>query len=44
MLHNQGQAAKAVKLLAWKPRFSGFVDHADRCFAAWKAHARVPST
>lgn len=36
-------SSKAVKLLAWKPRFNGFIDHADRCFAAWKAHTQAPA-
>ena len=32
-------AGKAARLLGWQPRHGGFVDCADRCALAWRAHA-----
>lgn len=36
-LDQEIDASKALKFLNWKPRFTGFVDGADRFFEAWRA-------
>ncbi|WP_437498972.1 NAD-dependent epimerase/dehydratase family protein [Sorangium sp. So ce1099] len=38
VLNQHVDSSKAARLLGWQPRHRGFVDEADRCHAAWRAH------